>query len=471
VAPSGGTPSIDGSLHRRFAGELYAPGDPGFEDAARPWNATVSATPALVARCSGTDDVVLALGYARRHGLEVAVRSGGHSVSGTSTVHGGVLIDLGAMDAVEVDPDRRRVRVQGGALLGAMDRATLPHGLATTAGMVSHTGVGGLTLGGGYGYLARRHGLACDNLISAEVVTSAGDVVTASEEREPDLLWGLRGGGGNFGIVTSFEFDLHPVRPDVISGELLFRGDDGPAVLRAFRDLAGTAPREVVSVASATVARSSWGIVDERWVGRPVVDIEYTVLDAELDEGERLADGLRRAASPIWQETKPIPYLELQTLGDASWAAGRRRAWKSSLLWELTDEMLDTFVARADAVVGTGAGVELVSLGGRIADVGEDETAYSNRDAAFDFLAVAQWDDAAADEEHLELTRENWRAIAAFSPGGVYVNNLGADADDRVREAYGAAKYERLVELKDRWDPDNVFHRNANIRPSGRATG
>jgi FAD/FMN-containing dehydrogenase len=454
------------SLGERFEGQLYEPGDPGYEDAARPWNTTVVARPALVARCATTEDIVAALTYARSLGLEIAVRCGGHSVSGNSTTDGGVLIDLGLMDGVEVDPQRRVARVQGGAPLGAMDRATQRHGLATTAGMVSHTGVGGLTLGGGYGHLARLHGLACDNVISAEVVTSAGEVVTASDDENPDLFWGIRGGGGNFGIVSSFEFRLHPVGPDVLSVDLLFSASDGAEVLRAYRDFAADAPREVVSVASATVARSAWGILDDRWIDEPVVDIEYTYVGTDLDAGARLADPIRRAATTIWEETKPISYLDLQSLGDEAWAAGRRRYWKASLHWELSDQLVDEFAARAGSMAGTGCGIELVSLGGRIADVGEDDTAYSNRDAGFDFLAVAQWDDPAEDQRHIDLTRENWLSISAFSPGGVYVNNLGADAPDRVREAYGDAKYGRLVALKNRWDPENVFHRNANIRPT-----
>jgi FAD/FMN-containing dehydrogenase len=452
-------------LRPAFAGQWYEPDDPGYEDVARAWNATITARPAVVARCSSTHEVVAALRFARDEGLEVAVRSGGHSVSGASTTDGGVLIDLGLMDEIEVDPERRTARVQGGALLGAMDRATQRHGLATTAGMVSHTGVGGLTLGGGYGYLARLHGLACDNLISAEIVTASGEVVTASDDEHPDLFWGIRGGGGNFGIVTSFEFRLHPAGPDLLSVELLFSATDGPAAMRAFRDFTAEAPREVVSVASATVARSSWGILDDRWIGAPVVDIEFTYAGPDFDAGARLAERFRRVAAPIWEESKPIPYVELQTLGDQAWAAGRRRYWKASLLWDLSDELLETFVSRAEAAAGTGAGVELVSLGGKIADVAESDSAYSNRDAAFDFLAVAQWDDPAGDDEHVQLTRENWRAISAFSPGGVYVNNLGGDAVERVREAYGATKYEQLAALKGVWDPDNVFHRNANIQP------
>jgi FAD/FMN-containing dehydrogenase len=454
-------------LRRRFRGRLLAPDDPGFDQARRVWNAMVDRHPALIARCEGRDDVAAAAAFARHSGLEVAVRSGGHSVSGHSSVDGGLMIDLTAMRDVTVDPEARVARVGGGALLRHLDQETQRFGLATTAGMVSHTGVGGLALGGGYGYLGRRFGLACDNLLAAEVVLADGTTVLASESGEPELLWGLRGGGGNFGIVTWFEFRLHTVGPTVVSGDLTFTAEDGPAVLRAFRDLVFER-QDVVSSAYAGAVARSWAGFDESMVGRPVVSLNFTVTGPDLDDGAAIAASLRGVAAPLVESLEPLPYLELQAAGDQGWAPGTSRCyWKSSAFSELPDALLDGFVERgmATAASAEGCGLELVAaFGGAVAAVGEDDTAFSHREAQVDFLAVGRWTDPADDQPRIELCRENWAALAGFADAGVYVNNLGQE--DRVQEAYGEAKYRRLVALKDRVDPGNLFHRNANIRPS-----
>ena len=458
--------SID-ELRSRFRGEIVDSSDPGYDEARAVWNATVDKRPGVIARCADTEDVVASVAFARRSGLEIAVRGGGHSVSGHSSTDGGIVIDLRRMRSVTVDPDARTATVGGGSLIRDLDAETQRFGLGTTGGMVSHTGVGGLTLGGGYGYLARRFGLACDNLLSAEVVLADGSVVRTSASNEPELFWGLRGGGGNFGIVTSFEFRLHPLEPTVFSAELTYAAEHGPAVLRAFRDLV-FARDDIVSDTYTGAVSRSWPGVDESLVGRPIVTAGFVVTGPNLEEGEAIAAQLRSVAPPLDENVQRQPYLTLQSSGDEISAPGvSRRYWKSSAFSELPDALLDAFLERgiASASVSPDLGLEmLASFGGAVARVGEDETAFGHRDAQVDFLALARWTDPSEDEDHIAPCRANWEAIAPFADAGVYVNNLGSE--DRAREAYGEEKYRRLVALKDRVDPENVFHLNANILPS-----
>jgi FAD/FMN-containing dehydrogenase len=452
-----GRPTIDG-----FTGEVLEPGDSGYHDNRRLWNAMIEKRPALIARCRSANDVVAALAYARDGGLEVAVRGGGHSVAGHSCSHGGVVIDLQPMHGVLVDPEARRARVQGGALLGHLDRATHEHGLATTGGMVHHTGVGGLTLGGGFGWLGRVHGLSCDNLVSAEVVTASGDVVRASEAENAELFWGLRGGGGNFGVVTEFEFQLHPIGP-ILSVELRWPAKDALAVVRAYRELMASAPPELCGLLGMATGRGS-GRETEGVANREVY-IWYVFAGKDPEEGKRLGAPLRRVPRSIAEQARVLSYPDLQSATGEASGPGRRHYWKGLLMWELSDNFLDAFIERGIIASG-GCGIELFSLGGAISKVGENDTAYSNRSATFDLLPAATWDDAADDERNIVLTRANWEALATFAGRGVYVNDLGADADERVREVYGTTKFERLVALKNRWDPDNTFHLNANIAPA-----
>lgn len=467
VAVEPATPLSDaavGPLRESFRGELLRSVDPGYEAARHVWNGTVDRHPTLIARCTGTADVVAAVRFARAEGLAIAVRGGGHSVAGHGTVEGGIVIDLSPMGAVRVDPTARRAWVQGGAQLGQLDHETALHGLATTAGTVSHTGVGGLTLGGGYGYLARRHGLACDNVVSAEVVTANGDVLIASEAENSDLLWGLRGGGGNFGIVTSFEFQLHPALPTAATGDLFFDLADGPAVLRAVSDLADEMPPEMLLDAAATEVRAEWEMT-ELETGRPVVVVSWVFL-GDPEVGRRAAAPLYAAAKAILESTETLSYPKLQRLADASQRQGMRRYWKGGFVWELSDEAIETFLDRRGDAEGPllGSG-EIFSLGGAIARVGEDETAFSGRTARFDFLSLSSWEDPAEDEARLASARGYADRMARHLRGEAYVNSLADEGADRVRQAYGAAKYERLVVLKRKYDPDNLFHLNQNIRP------
>jgi FAD/FMN-containing dehydrogenase len=446
---------------RGFSGELLRPTDPGYDPACRLWNAMIDRRPAVIARCRSTADVVAAVQLARSEGLEVAVRCGGHSVSGLSSTEGGMMIDLRPMNRVVVDPRRRRARVQGGTLLGELDRATHAFGLATTGGMVHHTGVGGLTLGGGYGWLGRLRGLACDNLLSVEVVTASGEVVRAAEDENPDLFWGIRGGGGNFGIVTEFEFRLYPVAP-MLSAQIRFGPDAGPRLVRAFRDLMASAPPELCGLLGSSTGRGAGRLSDEPGDGDLFVWCAY--VGADPDTGRRLVEPLRRAGRSVAEQVEVVSYPELQSATGEASGPGRRHYWKGSLVWELTDALLDAFLERGRHL-RSGCGIELFSLGGAISQIGENDTAYSNRTAAFDMLPAATWDDPADDEQHISLTRENWEELAPYARSAVYVNDLGPDALERVGEVYGPQKLERLANLKARWDPDNFLHLNANIAP------
>jgi len=451
-----------------FSGEILERTDPGYDVERRLWNAMIDKRPALIARCRSTGDVVAALAHARKEGLEVAVRGGGHSVAGLSCTDGGVMIDLRPMHDVVVDPQARRARVQGGALLRHLDRATHEHGLATTGGMVHHTGVGGLTLGGGFGWLGRMHGLSCDNLASAEVVTASGDVVRASDEENADLFWGIRGGGGNFGIATEFEFRLHPIGP-VLSVQLRYSAEDALIVMRAYREVMGSAPPELCSLVGIETGRGSGRLEDSGSAGRELY-LWYTYAGADLEQGERLGARLRRVARPLADQVDVMSYPELQSATGEGSGPGRRHYWKGSLMWELSDAFMDAFVERG-LMTGGGSGIELFSLGAAISRVGEDDSAYSNRGATFDLLPAATWDDSADDARNISLARENWEALAPFARSAVYVNDLGADVHERVREVYGSGKFERLAALKARWDPDNTFHLNANIAPTSVGVG
>jgi FAD/FMN-containing dehydrogenase len=450
-----------------FHGDLLLPGNQRYEAARRVWNASIDRHPALIARCTDASDVTSALRAARRHGLDVAVRGGGHSIAGLGVADGAMTIDLSRMAAVRVDPDARRATVQAGSLLSGLDRETQRHGLAVTSGFVSHTGVAGLTLGGGFGWTARKHGLACDNLRAAEVVLADGSVTVASDGRDPDLLWGLRGGGGNFGIVTSFEFELHPVGPMVTTGAGFYDIADGRAVLVAFRELAAAATDETTWVASVWEAEPG-SPVPERYHGKPVVSLAFVHI-GDVEEGAALGRQLRRVASPLGEMVGPVSYLEVQTSNDAFWGHGVRRYWKSHYLWDLPDTAIDPFLERAAASSGRGVPVtgSLQARGGAIARIGEQDTAAGHRGARFEFMAATSWTNPGEDDTRRDSTRRYADQIAPYGRG-VYVNNLGIEGEDRVRDAYGAEKFQQLTSLKTRFDPDNVFHLNQNVHPAGR---
>jgi FAD/FMN-containing dehydrogenase len=442
-------------LRHRLGGQVLLPGEDGYQQARQAWNAMVDRRPAVIARCASPADVAAAVGFARRQELEIAVRCGGHSVLGLSVPEGGLMVDLTPLRAVRVDPARRRAWVQGGALLGDLDRAAQAHGLATTSGNVSHTGVGGLTLGGGMGWLARRFGLACDNVVGFELVDADGGLLHASESENPDLFWGLRGGGGNFGVVTEFEFRLHQVGTSALVVDLFYPPQDAPAALRSWRGLLAEAPRQATFTAWVGVAEDRpMAAVGYVWVGDP-------------DQGRGLLPALRAdAPPPLAERVRELSYLELQRIEDEQQRHRLRRYWKGHFLRELDDGAIGAFLARgADgddpALLPFGS---LQSYGGAVAEVGDAETAFGHRDALMEFVAVASWADPAEDRPRMAAARRYAGAVEPFA-SGVYVNALTDEGQAGIRRAYGRDKLARLAALKDRYDPDNVFHLNHNIRP------
>jgi FAD/FMN-containing dehydrogenase len=438
-------------LAKTLAGDVLVAGDPDYDAARAVWNATVDRRPRLIARCRSVADVRAAVRAARDLNLEIGVRCGGHSVLGLGIPDDGLMIDLTPMGAVRVDPIQRRAWVQGGALLGALDRATQQHGLATTAGNVSHTGVGGLTLGGGMGWLARQHGLSCDNVVSFEMVTAEGDVVQASQSENPDLYWGLRGGGGNFGIVTEFEFRLHEVANPALITELSFPIEAARPVLRTWRDLSAQAPRQATFTASLAGDQDviTVGFV---WVG-PSVD------------GRQLPD-MKPLGPPLTERVVELSYVDLQRIDDTPQGHALRRYWKGHYLRELTDDAIEALLqSRTNAPTGALPNIGLQAYGGAIAEVPDQDTAFTFRDTSFEYVAASGWTDPAEDETRIAVARRTAAALDPFARGQ-YVNTLSDEGAEGVRRAYPPDKLARLTALKDKYDPENVFHLNHNIRPS-----
>jgi len=449
---------LSGAVIHTFASELQgtllAREHPDYDSARRVWNGSVDKWPALIVRCSGTGDVVACVRLAREHDLLVSVRGGGHNIAGKSVCDGGLMIDLSPMNGIVVDPHRETARVQGGAKLGDMDRATQAFGLATTAGVVSTTGVAGLTLGGGMGRLGRKYGLACDNLISAEVVTADGRVLTANMEENADLFWALRGGGANVGIVTSFEFRLHPVGPIVYGGLAFYPISQARDMLRRFNDFCRTAPDEVRVEAGLLTSPE----------GDPLIAISTCYIGL-LDQAERTLQPLRGLASAIRDQIGPKPYLEIQAAADDIFPTGLCFYWKSHFVKEFSEAAIDETLARFAKAPSPRSVVILEQWGGAVARVADDATAFGHRDVAYDFIPASIWTDPTDSERQIAWVREFWEATKPFGTGGVYVNNLGEEGDDRVLAAYGF-NYRRLAAVKAQYDPGNFFRLNQNVRPS-----
>jgi FAD/FMN-containing dehydrogenase len=437
-------------------GRLLVDGDPGFDEARTVWNAMVDRRPRAIVRCGSAEDVVEAIAYGSERDLEIGVRCGGHSVLGLCVPDDGLMIDLTPMGGVRVDPELRRAWVQGGALLGALDRAAMEHGLTTTAGNVSHTGVGGLTLGGGMGWLARQLGLTCDNVASYELVTAAGERIRVDEAGEPELFWGLRGGGGNLGIVTEFEFRLHPVARQAHVVELFFDVEDAAPVMRGWRDLNAIAPRAATFTA--------W--VGDSPDGRPLASVGF-VWAGEPELERQLLPALRALGRPARERVEELSYLDLQRMDDTLEGHALRRYWKGHYFRSLPDEAIDAFLLRGTSD-GHGSRLPAASLqayGGAIADVPDAESAFSQRDATFEFVAAARWTDAGEDEERMANARRYAATLEPFSTG-MYVNAMSDEGAVGVARAYPPAKLARLQALKAAYDPDNVFHLNQNIKPA-----
>jgi len=438
----------------RLRGEVLRPGHDGYEGARKVWNGMIDKRPALIVRSAGAGDVVEAVRFAREHDLLASVRGGGHNIAGKALCDGGLMIDLSGMRSVQVDPAKRTARVEGGALLGDLDREAQAFGLATTAGVVTHTGVGGLTLGGGVGRLARKHGLACDNLLAVEVVTAAGDVLRASATENGDLFWGVRGGGGNFGVVTAFEFQLHPVGPGVLGGIVVHRLAEARVALDFYHEYSRTAPDELSADAIFLTSPD----------GEPLFAISVCYI-GPIERGERVLQPLRRFGPPLSDEIGPVAYTEVQAAADAFFPIGLRFYWKSHFLKEISADAVEATVSHFARVPSPRSLLVFQQFGGAVGRVGSSETAFWHRDVQWDNFLTSVWADPAESETQVQWVREWWDLMKPFSMGGEYVNNLGEEGEDRVRAAYGV-NYERLVALKNKYDPTNFFRLNANITPT-----
>jgi FAD/FMN-containing dehydrogenase len=448
-------------LREAFGGQIVSPADPAYDEQRRVWNGSIDRNPALIARCAGVADVIAALRFARESDLEIAVRGGGHSFPGLSTCDGGIVLDLGLMKAIRVDPQARTARAQAGALLGDLDREAQAFGLAVPSGIVTHTGVAGLTLGGGIGWLMRKHGLTIDNLRAVDVVTAEGHFVKASEQENPDLFWGIRGGGGNFGIVTEFEFDAHPLGP-VLAGPIFWPMEDSPEVLRFYRDWIAEAPDDLMTIVIHRYM-PPLPVVPDELHGKPVVGV-VCCWAGSLDAGEEALRPLRRFGSPVLDLCVPKPYRAHQAMLDPSFKPGWWYYMRACDVDDLSDAVVDVTVDYAQRLPTQMTGFPIWQMGGAVSRVPDDATAFNGRSAGFTYNITAVTEDAEGFDEGREWVRAFWSALEPYHTT-VYVNFLMEEGDERVRDAYGAEKYERLKALKRQYDPDNVFRLNQNIRP------
>jgi FAD/FMN-containing dehydrogenase len=467
MKPSTGSEEETAMEINGFRGQLITADHAEYDTARAVWNGAVDRRPRLIARCSGTADVAAAVRFARDHDLEIAIRGGGHNVAGTASCDDGIVIDLSAMRAVWVDPTGSTVRVQGGALWSDVDHETQAHGLATTGGIVGHTGVAGLTLGGGIGFLMRKHGLAVDNLLAAEVVTADGSIIRASAHEHPDLFWALRGGGGNFGVVTTFQFALHPVGPTVMAGPIFWAADDTTDVLRFYREFIADAPDELGTVVRLGTVPPVPDIPEDlHW--RPAVAIDCCYAGA-VDDGEQAVQALHRVGTPLVDLLQPRSYAGHQCALDDTYLHGWHYYWKATNLVGLSDDVIGVVAEHAYAAGSPRSYAAMFHFGGAVARVPRDATAYTARDVAHNIIIDAVWLPEEAGDHSVEETawaRGFLHALQPHREGGVYVNFLDSDDDPRrTREAYGDQVYERLVEVKTKYDPDNAFHHNKNVRP------
>lgn len=448
------TQMIDYSVLRgHHQGVLIDPSHVEYDNARRVWNGMIDRRPALIARCQSVDDVVTAVNFACAEGLPIAVRGGGHSAAGLAMGDGALVIDLSAMNEVSVDPEARIARAGGGTKWGGFDAATTAHGLASTGGAISTTGIGGLTLGGGLGYLMRNFGLACDNLRGAEVVTAQGEVVQVSESENADLLWGLRGGGGNFGVVTRFDYGLHPLT-SVTGGMLIHPADRARDLLHFYREACASAPDELLIFAGLLSSPE----------GVPVAAM-IPCYSGPQEQADAFVAPLRAFGPPIDGGVSPMPYTAIQSMLDEGFPSGLPVYWTGHFLMSFPDDAIETVLDGFSRIPTPLSAIIFEQLGGAVARVGRDETAFDHRDAAFNMAIIARWTNPAEAEASIAWTREFSAAMKPFARGA-YVNYLGVgDASDRVRAAYGDAKYERLAALKERYDPGNMLRFNQNIAP------
>ena len=435
-----------------FRGEVLQPADPGYETARKVWNAGIDKHPGIVARCAGVADVMAAVNFARENELLVAVRAGGHNVSGRALCDDGIVIDLSGMRGIHVNAKNHTARVQGGATLGDLDRETHVFGLAVPAGIMSKTGIAGLALGGGVGWLVRKHGLTCDNVLSFDIVTADGKPRVASDNENEDLFWALRGGGGNFGVVTSFEFRAHPVST-VLGGLIIYPRDRAAEVLRFYRDFTESAPEELT--AYAALIHTPEGV--------PAVAV-VACYCGDLVEGEKVLKSLRSFGSPIVDGIQPMSFPQMQTLLDGAFPDGNYNYWKSTFLRELSDDAIALLVEHANRATSPLTGVVIEYYGGAASRIGVPETAFAQRQAQYSLIFLAQWTNPGESQLHIEWARTSADSIRPFSSGAYYLNYLGEEGEDTVKAAFGL-NYERLIAVKKKYDPANFFCLNQNIKP------
>jgi FAD/FMN-containing dehydrogenase len=451
-------------LRSTVSGTVFVSGDPDYQSARQIWNHAIDRHPAIIVRCTGTADAVAAVRFARSEGLPIAIRGGAHAVAGHAMCDDGVVVDLSNMTGVRVDPLARTVRAQGGCLWRHVDHESQIFGLAVTGGIVTHTGIGGLTLGGGIGHLMRRFGLTVDNLLACDLITADGEFLVTSDDEHPELFWGLRGGGGNFGVVTSFKYRLHPVGPTVFAGLLVWPMTEAGEVLRLFRDFVADAPDEVGIMANLRLA-PPLPVFPEQLHGQPIVGL-IVCYAGPIEEGEKVLRPLREFKTPVLDAVGPKPYLAHQAMFDPAYPHGRHYYWKSWRLPPLSDGAIEVIVKQAEAITSPLSAMPIFTLGGAVARVDDDATAFTGRSAAHDINIVASWlPDDPEPERHKAWAKATWEALQPFG-NGVYVNFMSDEPASHVQLAYGDRKYARLAALKSKYDPDNVFRFNQNISPT-----
>src|SRR6266511_157535 len=444
-------------------GELILSDDAGYDDVRSIWNAMIDRRPALIVRCLGVADVVTCVNFAREHGLILSIKGGGHNISGLAVCDGGLVLDMSRMRGVWVDPTSRTARAQAGCLLGDVDRETQLHGLAAVIGFVSTTGIAGLTLGGGFGYLTRQFGWTSDNLLAVEMVTADGHVVRTSEKENRDLFWGLRGGGGNFGILTGFDYKLYRVGPEVMAGAIAWRADSAGEVLDMCHAVMEKAPPELVCVAALRLAPPApW--LAKAVHGKPIVAL-FVCHTGSLAEGEKIVAPIKAFGTPVGDIIQRRPYVSQQSLLDATQPKGRRYYWKSEYLPGLEPNLLATTFRHDDAIASPHSAIILFPLDGDLNRLPEDHSAVGNRDSAWVLNITASWEKAEDDRANIEWARAAWRDTNRFATGGTYINFLTEEEDNKRTRAAYRKNYDRLVEVKSKWDPGNLFCVNKNIAP------
>ena len=453
-------PTVD-ELREQVRGDVIAPGDEGYEEARKVYNAMIDRRPAVVVRPVNAGDVIAAVNFARENGIDLAIRGGGHGVPGFGTCDGGVVVDLSRMKGVRVDPAKRTAQAEGGATWGDFNAATHAFGLATTGGIISTTGVSGLTLGGGIGYLSRGLGLSCDNLISADVVTADGRFLVANENVNADLFWALRGGGGNFGVVTSLEYKLEPIK-DIYGGPMLFELDDAGDVLRFYREFIADAPEEFGGFPAWQIAPPLPFIPEERHGETFLAFVACWA--GPLDQGEAVLKPLHDVAPVVAEHVGPMPYPALNAAFDPLVPPGLQHYWKANFVKELTDDAIEAHLAHGPKVPVVNSTVHIYPINGACHRMAPDGTAFAYRDANFATVIAGMWPDPAANNANIKWVRDYYAATAPLSEEGGYINFMAEDDQSRIKANY-KGNYDRLVDVKRKYDPDNLFHLNQNIKP------